>query len=33
MSENKEYTMGELLAVAASKMLEDKKSAFIGTGL
>lgn len=33
MSGNKDYTMGELLAVAASKMLEDKKSAFIGTGL
>ncbi|WXG41827.1 MAG: CoA-transferase [Candidatus Freyarchaeum deiterrae] len=27
------YTMGELLAVAASKVLEDKKSVFVGTGL
>lgn len=31
MSEKNEYTMGELLAVAASKILEDKKSVFVGT--
>ncbi|MEM2146680.1 MAG: CoA-transferase [Candidatus Jordarchaeaceae archaeon] len=33
MSGQNEYTMGELLAVAASKILEDKKSVFVGTGL
>nr|MDO8077775.1 CoA-transferase [Candidatus Freyarchaeota archaeon] len=32
-SNNQEYTTGELLAVAASKLLEDKKSVFVGTGL
>ncbi|MEX2704235.1 MAG: CoA-transferase subunit beta [Candidatus Freyrarchaeum guaymaensis] len=32
-SKNKEYTTGELLAVAAAKLLEDKKSVFVGTGL
>ncbi|MFB0559837.1 MAG: CoA-transferase subunit beta [Candidatus Lokiarchaeia archaeon] len=33
MSEENKYTMGELLAVAAAKILEDKKSVFVGTGL
>lgn len=33
VSNNNDYTMGELLAVAAAKILEDKKSVFVGTGL
>ncbi|MBS7267430.1 MAG: 3-oxoacid CoA-transferase [Candidatus Freyarchaeota archaeon] len=33
MSKEVKYTMGELLAVAAAKLLEDKKSVFVGTGL
>lgn len=33
MSGENEYTLGELLAVAAAKILEDKKSVFVGTGL